>query len=201
MLNKYWLYFIDFRVYNTVILPGDSLVFCSSSLLCKVHLSVLAGGSVAVSSCKPQGCGFNSWCSWHIPRLQAWSLVRPHTGGSQSICLSHISVSLPLSLNPFPLNKQKSTPFCSAHSKLKWPYLAPQICLSCFFLTVVRNLHSDVIHTNLSKGSKIKDCNESLFFFIWYNLYYMCCMIWNLNENRKDKTLKYDQILIHDVFR
>lgn len=43
-----------------------------------------------------KGCQFNSW-SEHMPRLQVHSLVGVHAGGSGSILLSCILVSLSLS--------------------------------------------------------------------------------------------------------
>ena len=56
---------------------------------------------VGASSCKPKGHRFNSR-SGHIPRLQIWSPVRVRTKSNQSMFLSHINVSLLLSLPPFP---------------------------------------------------------------------------------------------------
>ena len=49
--------------------------------------------------CKPKGCGFDSQ-SGHISNCR--SLVELPMRHNQSIFLSHINVSLPLSLCPFP---------------------------------------------------------------------------------------------------
>ena len=59
-------------------------------------------GSVGwVSYCKVRGCRFNSW-SGHMPGLWAWSLVGEHARGDRLMFLSHIGVSLPPFLPPFP---------------------------------------------------------------------------------------------------
>ena len=55
---------------------------------------------VGALSCKPKGRGFNSQPE-HMPGLQVQFPVRPCARGNQSI-LSHIKVSIPLSLHPFP---------------------------------------------------------------------------------------------------
>ena len=62
---------------------------------------LVCGSDGWTSSCKPKGHRFNSR-SGHIPRLQIWSPVRVRTKGNQSMFLSHINVSLLLSLPPFP---------------------------------------------------------------------------------------------------
>ena len=59
-------------------------------------------GSVGWASfCKLQGCWFNSR-SGHMPGLQVSSPVGVCEGGNQSMFLSHVIVSLPLFLPPFP---------------------------------------------------------------------------------------------------
>ena len=52
---------------------------------------------VGASSCTPKGCGFKSW-SGHIARLRVQSPVGACTRGNQLTFLSHIYVSLSLSL-------------------------------------------------------------------------------------------------------
>ena len=54
--------------------------------------------SVGVSSYKLKGCGFDP-CSGHTLKLQVQSLVGAHSEGNPLIYLSHINVSLPLSLS------------------------------------------------------------------------------------------------------
>ena len=56
---------------------------------------------IGVLDCALKGCGFNSW-SRHIPKLPVQLLVRVRTGGSPSMFLSYINVSLSLS-SPHPL--------------------------------------------------------------------------------------------------
>ena len=53
--------------------------------------------SVEALSHAPKGCSFDPW-SGLISRLWVGSLVRVHTGGNRSMSLSHINVSLSLSL-------------------------------------------------------------------------------------------------------
>ena len=59
-------------------------------------------GSVGwVSSCKVKGCWFDSW-SGHMPGLWVQTPVGVCTGGNWSMFVSHIDLSLLLSLPPFP---------------------------------------------------------------------------------------------------
>ena len=51
--------------------------------------------------CNAKGHPFDSW-SEHMPGLRVCSLVGAHTRDNRSMFLSHISVSLPLSIPPFP---------------------------------------------------------------------------------------------------
>ena len=51
------------------------------------------------ASCTPEGQELNSW-SGHVPRLLVCFLVRVYMEVSQLMFLSHIHVSLSLSLNP-----------------------------------------------------------------------------------------------------
>ena len=61
-----------------VVLPKEPIVVLTS-----------VAQLVGASSCKPKGCGFNSWPQ-HMPRLQVQSLTGEHTGGNQQMFLSHI---------------------------------------------------------------------------------------------------------------
>ena len=67
-------------------------------------------GSVGwASSHKVKDPGFNPQ-SWHMPRMEVWSMDRAHTRGKQSMFLSHINVSLAFSL-PYSLKINKYNPF------------------------------------------------------------------------------------------
>ena len=52
---------------------------------------------LGVLSCAPKGCEFNSW-SGHTPRLRVWSLAKAGKRDNRLIFLSHINISLSLSL-------------------------------------------------------------------------------------------------------
>ena len=62
--------------------------------------------------CTPKGCEFDSR-SGHVAGLQVRSLVQVCTGGSRSILLSHVHISLPLS----PYVSLKSMHISSAEDK------------------------------------------------------------------------------------
>ena len=59
------------------------------------------GQLVGTLSHRPKGSEFVSWPG-HMPRLQVQSLVGVRARANQSMFLSHITISFPLSLLPFP---------------------------------------------------------------------------------------------------
>ena len=84
--------------------------FLSLPLSLKINLKKikpdLCGPVGWASSYKAKGHGFKPW-SGDMPGMQIQSPVRVHTRGNESMCLSHIDVSLPLSLlSPFSKNKE-----------------------------------------------------------------------------------------------
>ena len=94
----------------------------------RIPQTLWASVRIRASSHTPKCFRVDSW-SGHIPRLQVLSPAGEHMGGNQAMFLTHIDVSLSLSLHPLPL---KSINKSSGEDFKKLSYIYSMIITKSF---------------------------------------------------------------------